>query len=340
MARQNHSDTRSVSPHRGLESTPLGESKAVARARRIIDSRARHDKRLKPGSYQLYSELDDNAGNKLVTWWHQDTLAGRLGVKSERTVIRRLKPLVEHGYIRKRKTQSGNVYRLAAVEAFLRAGAAETVSSQVTIPAPAYENLGIAELVPSDRTEATLPESPACGPRSVAPVAEQLADRAAAGGRPGATCNGSRRVGEGRSGGEVATEAERDALRRNLQIFVPMMEPEIRVAWNVDDTINGLLNAGWRLGLTPFAVAAFLFRLYNRVATKRSSWPQGPRWFRSCLDNEYAAAARARLAAEQLADRAAAPPAAAAIAPDQADGEPEFSRELVARALASVASLR
>lgn len=309
MAVDNHSDTRSVSSLRGVESTLLRSApdrsdplKAVARARRIIVGRARHDKRLNPGCYKLYCELDDRAGRNLETWVHQTSLARDVGA-SVRTIIRRLKMLEDCAYLRKRKTQTGNRYRLAMVDSFLGGAAepAETVTSQVTKLASAslYAN-PVIEPNPSDRPT----EPPArCAPRT-----------AAAG---------------------LVTEGERDTIRRHLAMFEVMgVREEDGRPWDVEATAAELVAVGWKLGLAPFAVAAFLFRLYNRVQGKRSAWPERPRWFRSCLDREHTARC-----APVTPPRPVPATEAAAIA-GETGGEMAFTRELLGRAVAAVGTLR
>jgi hypothetical protein len=200
---------------------------------------------------RLYFALDDYAGSSGRAWPHQSTVAERIGA-SVRSVQLWLKELVDAGFVTSRRSIRGNRYRLA----WLMAGAAVDCG---TVPQPVAAGSELVppasqEPVPSDATERTAAQ---CAPRTTAAA-------------------------------ELASAAERDAIRRNLLEFVPMMSAaEDNIPWDIEQTIDGLVVAGLRIGLTPFAVAAFLDRLYRRVARRRSCWPQGPRWFRRCMDNEY-----------------------------------------------------
>lgn len=221
----------SVSQPLGNAMLPEGHAKKIARARRIIAARAR--RQLDDGSFRLYCEIEDRAGKSLETYVHQARLAADLRI-SERTVIRRLKTIAAAGFVAKRRTQSGNRYRMIAVEAFLND--ADSVTSQAPPQAPALMEPALKNLGQSE---------------------------------PG--------PGSGRG-----------LLVEHLKPFARLgIRNRDGSEWNPEETAEALERAGLSVGVGAYAIAAHLYRVYERVVRRPSWWPRSPQWFKATVDQQF-----------------------------------------------------
>lgn len=125
MAVENQSDTRSVSLHRGVESTSLRSAphrtSSGSRARCASRLAAVTDRRLSMGARTTYVLLDDYAGLKGVCWPKQQTLSHRLGA-SRQAVQRWVAELAAAGWLRIERTGRAHRYTLKWASAAVSVG--------------------------------------------------------------------------------------------------------------------------------------------------------------------------------------------------------------------------